>query len=356
MSTFRRTFLRPVAVVAAGLITATMLQAPAGAAPADDAATWLGDQLTDGIVHNDQYDFDDLGLTADVALGLAALGDTATVDEITTALAPRVDEWTTFGDDVYAGSTAKAVVVAQEAGEDPRDFGGVDLVQRLQARVATKDSIEGRIRDKADTDYSNTFGQAFAALGLARAESPKAGPALRFLLKQQCDRGFFRLNFAKVGAAKQGCDAGGKRLSAPDTDATAIAVLQLDALPTKTKRVRAALADAQAWMKRVQRDNGSFGGGTTTEKPNANSTGLAAWALGERGACRPARQAAGWVVGRQVSGDVTGTPLEGEVGAIAYDQAAYNAAEADGITVEARDQWRRTSSQAAPGLLFVAGC
>ena len=58
----------------------------------------------------------------------------------------------------------------------------------------------------------------------------------------------------------------------------------------------------------------------------------------------------------QVPGDVTGTPLEGEAGAIAYDRAAYTAGETDGITVESRDQWRRTASQAAPGLRYVAGC
>jgi hypothetical protein len=351
-----RKLLRPVAVVAAGTIMATGLQTPVQAVPADDAAVWLDTQLTDGLVHNDQYDFDDLGLSADVALGLGALGDTATVGEIVAALAPRVDEWTTYEDDVYAGSVAKAVVVAQTAGQDPRDFGGVDLVQRLQRRVADKGVIEGRIRDKAAVDYSNTIGQAFAALGLARAESPKAGPALRFLLKQQCSQGFYRLGFARIGADKQGCDAGGDKLSVADTDVTALAVLQLDALPRKSKRVRASIADAKAWLKRAQRVNGSFGGGPSTDRPNANSTGLAAWALGETGVCAPASRAAEWVAGLQVSGDVTGTPLEGEVGAIAYNRAAYTAGESDGITVESRDQWRRTSSQAAPGLRFVAGC
>jgi hypothetical protein len=120
--------------------------------------------------------------------------------------------------------------------------------------------------------------------------------------------------------------------------------------------VRASIADAKSWLKRAQRANGSFGGGPSTETPNANSTGLAAWALGETGACRPARKAAQWVGRLQVPGDVTGTPLEGEEGAIAYDRAAYTAGETDGITVESRDQWRRTASQAAPGLRYVAGC
>ena len=53
--------------------------APAAPAPADPVAgstgaDWLAGQLTDGLVHNDQYAFDDYGLTIDVALGLAAAG------------------------------------------------------------------------------------------------------------------------------------------------------------------------------------------------------------------------------------------------------------------------------------------
>ena len=40
------------------------------------------------------------------------------------------------------------------------------------------------------------IGQAFAAQGLAVAGSGKADEALKFLLKQQCGKGWFRLNFA----------------------------------------------------------------------------------------------------------------------------------------------------------------
>ena len=69
-----RKLLRPVAVVAAGLITATGLQAPVQAAPADDAAVWLDAQLTNGLIHNDQFDFDDLGLTADVLVRISRRG------------------------------------------------------------------------------------------------------------------------------------------------------------------------------------------------------------------------------------------------------------------------------------------
>ena len=351
--------LRPVAVLATGAVIATTFVAPAGAAAPDDrGGAWLERQLTDGLVHNEQYDFNDYGLTADLGIGLDYLGDhRGTVSDIADALAEHVDSWTTgvdFGsDDIYAGPVAKALVLAQSAERDPRSFGGVNLVRRLAARVSDTAPYVGRIEDKGDLDYANSIGQAFAAVGLADAGSPKAGPALRFLLKQQCSDGFFRLNFVDKSKRRQGCDAGNADLSAPDTDVTALAVLVLNALPNQGKMVRGASADAVGWLKDTQKRNGSFGGGVLTEASNTNSTGLAAWALGDARFCRTAVKTARWVRDLQVRGDVSGTPLAGEKGAIAYDAAAMEAAQVDGITVETRDQWRRATAQAAPGLVFT---
>lgn len=354
--------LRPVAVLATGAVIATSLTAPAQAAPDDLGARWLERQLTDGIVHNDQYDFDDYGLTADVALGLAAAGGhRATVREIADAVAPHVDSWTTgtdfgFPDDVYAGSVAKAVVLAQTAGDDPRVFGGVDLVERLESRVSDESPTVGRIEDAGAADYANTIGQAFAVTGLAAADSPRAGDARRFLLLQQCDAGWFRLDFTEKSSLEQSCEFGTKATRKPDTDVTAFALLALQSLDKQGKRVRAAQREAVAWLKRTQKRNGSFGGGASTEESNANSTGLAAWALGEAGACSPARVAGAWVQGLQVRGDVSDTPYAGEKGAIAYNRAAFTAGETDGITTETRDQWRRTSAQALPALSVLTDC
>jgi hypothetical protein len=358
-----RNLLRPVAVLATGIVVTTTLAAPAQAAPADRGGEWLQTQLTDGIVHNDEFDFDDLGLTADVGLAFAALGQRPAMRRVRNALAGRVDSYTTGADfgapgEIYAGATAKLTVLAQVSGADARSYGGVDVVRRLERRVSNRAPIVGRIRDKAASDFSNSIGQAFAARGLARAGSGKAGGAIRFLLKQQCSAGYFRLTFSRPGKRNQSCDAGAAGVSAPDTDVTALAVLSLRSLPRsqRTRATRAAVADAVAWMRRTQKRNGSFGGGVATEASNANSTGLAAWALGESGVCRPARKAARWVRALQVAGDTAGTPLEGENGAIAYDQAALTTASGSGITDGDRDQWRRATAQAAPGLAYVGGC
>lgn len=344
---------RSVVALAAGALIATSITGTAQAAPDDNGGSWLTRQLTNGLVHNSNFGgFDDYGLTADVAFALKYIGGQGdSVREIRTALAQHVDEWTTYGGEVYAGSTAKAVVLAETTGADPRAFGGVNLVTRLNRRVSMTAPTVGRIQDKSATDYANVIGQALAARGLSVAHSGRADEVVRFLLKQQCSAGYFRLDFAPKARQNQTCD-GARSISekAPDTDVTAIAVLSLKAVPHKTQAVRSAIADAIAWLKRRQHDNGSFGGGPTTQASNANSTGIAGWALGELGACHAAQDAARWVKNLQVSGDLSGTPLAGERGAIAYDRAALEAAQANGIGDAERDQWRRATSQAAPAL------
>lgn len=364
MSTFRRTFLRPVAVVAAGLVTATMLQAPATASPVGDGESWLKKQLTSNLVVGEYEDswtdpenpvwveYTDHGLTADVAIALDAIGGNARkVRRIAAALRPEVDAWTGNGD--YAGSVAKAVVTAVLGKKDPRDFGGVDLVAQLEERTADAAPITGRIEDVGD-DYSNTIGQAFAALALASTGSEEAPAARRFLLDQQCADGSFRLLFSDKSAEDQSCDA--DAASAPDTDVTALSVILLSELPQQGKAVKRATRHALGWLQDAQKRNGSFGGGTSTEGSNSNSTGLAAWALGDAGRCGAAEKAADWVRTLQVRGRTGGTPMAGEKGAIAYDKAGYAAGQESGITRVGRDQWRRATSQAAPALRYVRGC
>lgn len=351
--------LRLVAVAAAGLLTTSLVAVPAQAAEDDVSSGWLSRQLTDGLVVFPQYgDYVEYGMTADTAIALKAIGGhAADLRDIRRALAEDVDTWTGTGTYISAGSTAKAVVAAQTTGAEPKDFGGANVVRRLNKRVATEAPIVGRLRDKTDsTDYNNVFSQAIAARGLARAGSGKADEVLRFLLKQQCAEGYFRLNFRKSLTGKQSCDAGNPATaSAPDTDATALAVLSLDALPrsARTKFVRAAQSEAVAWLKATQGEDGSFGGGTATEAANSNSTGLAAWALGATGNCQRASRSAAWVLGLQVHGDVP-EPLAGEEGAIAYNQAALDAAREDGITESTEYEWRKATVDSAPALSFVS--
>jgi hypothetical protein len=339
-----------------GATVGTATPAQAGD-PIDQTERWLAKQLTGGLVHNNQFDFDDYGLSIDVGLALQELGQTGTARTVRKAIAKNVDSYTTGADfgssDIYANATAKAAAFAQVTGADASDFGGVNLVARLGRRVANKGPIAGRIQDKGADDFANVIGQSFAVQALTTAEHKKAAKATRFLLAQQCTSGYFRLNFtADKTADDQTCDGGRRKsTSAPDTDATALAVLSLleDATPSRT--VTRAVNRAVAWLVKRQGDNGSFGGGKSTEAPNANSTGLAAWAMGSAGSCAQANKAAKWLTKLVVWG------VSGENGAIAYDKAALAGAQ-DGIGVEEEDQFRRATAQAAPALVYtiIDGC
>jgi hypothetical protein len=349
-----RKLIRPVAVAGSLLAALTAVAGPASAAgtsPAGRGADWLVGQLTDGVVHNDQYDWNDFGLSIDFGLALTEVGGhRPAVRRISGALAENLPTY--IGDgatSASAGATAKAAIFAEAASADPRSFGGVDLISRLQHLTTSS----GRIHDKGASDYSNVLQQAYAVSALSVARARKAGKATGFLLEQQCAAGFFRLNFSSSSATDQSCDGARRAKRAPDTDATAVAVRMMRTIDHPRPRVQRSIAAAVRWLKGHQMKDGSFGGGTSTADSNTNSTGLAAWALGETGACRAARRAAVWVQGLQVTSQQSGTRLRSQVGAVAYDRAAFRAGRRHGITTETQDQWRRASAQAVPGLVYV---
>lgn len=361
---------RLTALVAATALTTLLSGALAGSAsaasapdpqPSRDGGAWLAGQTTKGLIHNDQYGFDDIGLSLDVAFGLDAAGvKTGAVKKITKAVAKNASSYTSAGTSVYAGATAKALLLALQQGKDPHAFGGVDLQAQLEGRVASAAPIGGRIEDAYDPadpyggDYANVIGQAYAASALSLAKSAKATSVTAFLLQQQCKAGYFRLSFTfDKTAADQSCDGGSKTDSAPDTDATAIAVIALSEVKA-TSATKKAVKKAVAWLGKQQQPNGSLGGGTSTEAPNANSTGLAGWAFGVAGDANRAARAATWVRTYQVApANPCSGKLKKQVGAIAYDITAYENARTKGIKTKDADQWRRASAQALPVLQWA---
>ena len=357
----RRSLRRVVLLVATpALALSTLAVTPSataesgalGSAPVAGAAGWLTGQLTDGILLNEQYDnYPDVGLTIDAALGLAAVDAHDGVQAIATAVDDPAVLSTYIGDgetDAYAGSTAKALLLAQAQG-DPVDFGGVDLVDRLESLVLTEGDVAGRIQDRsAYGDYTNVISQAYAVAGLDAAGSTLTDATTDFLLQQQCADGYFRLYLPAATDDQATCD---QASSPASVDATAIAVRAL--LPQDDDLdVSPALTAALDWLAGQQADDGSLGGGSDDAVANTNSTGLAGWAFGLAGRTTAAGAAADWILERQVSAADACQPnaLRRDLGAIAYDDAGRSAGEVDGITVPAQDQWRRASAQALPAL------
>ncbi|GAB3036841.1 hypothetical protein GCM10011376_32300 [Nocardioides flavus (ex Wang et al. 2016)] len=357
-------------LAAVTLAASTLVTAPSGAAtPTEPAgvrtvsagASWLAAQLTDGIVVGefDGFVYDDFGLSADVAFALDAVGgQDATVVAIADAVAPKVTQWYDFAPTVYTGSAAKAIALAQVAGREASDFGGTDLQSVVEANVATSAPITGRVQNTGETDWStgdptdslNVISQSWAARALGGQGSDLADEVMSFLLDQQCDDGSFRAALTKDKAApEQGCAAG----DVGEVDTTALTVINILETPDAPLAARGAALLAASWLRTQQASDGSFSAGALGA--NANTTGIAGWALAEAGHDGAATKAAGWLRGLQVA-DLApcASTLSAENGAIAYKTADLAAARTAGkIPATLQDAFRRASAQALPALAHV---
>ena len=180
----------------------------------------------DGRIHNGQFDFDDWGLTIDTAFALAAAGGDhrrcrGTHGRHRAQLLRRLRR--SSGDERYAGAMAKTLLARRRARAEPTHFGGHNLRHQVLAarrRQPVRASRPvGCATSARSDDFSNTFTQAYAVLGLARTgDVPQ--DVVNYLLKQQCSDGYFRL----TEVAGETCDDSRQRA---DVDATALAVQAL---------------------------------------------------------------------------------------------------------------------------------
>jgi hypothetical protein len=347
-------FVRPVGRLAAAVATVALLttglptlQAQAATetyrTKATHAARWQSGQLTHGSIYNSTFGFTDWGLTIDTGFAMAADGTTPVrLGRLRTALANHVRDYTTFGGDTFAGPTAKLLLATKVLRAAPRNFGGVNVrAQLLRLMAPASAGFEhGRFRDTGSQDFSNVIGQSYAVIGLARTGGVPV-PAVSYLIKQRCSAGYFALA-PTVGKT---CNQAG---GTPDVDATAIALQAMIAARAQGVQFPDWLIGRTGtWLASAQKRNGSFGGGTGTAAPNSNSTGLAAQALFAVGRNQARLRAASFVAKLQITAArAAAGPARSDIGAIAYNRAAFNAAISGGITDTTRDQWRRSTPQA----------
>ncbi|MCX7707619.1 MAG: hypothetical protein N2204_06405 [Anaerolineae bacterium] len=190
--------------------------------------------------------------TADVAYVLALHGEdpaepawTQGGTSLLDALARLTPEYTA-ADAGQAGKVARAVVAA---GRDPRSFGGVDLIERIQAAY---DPQTGRYHPSSL--FRHTL--AIEGLRLAGGEVPRA--ALQALLDAQEDDGGWSWSFDGTQS---------------DVDTTGQVMRVLAALPGL--RDDPALTRAALYLCRQQQSDGGWGVGNVVGPSNANSTALA---------------------------------------------------------------------------------
>ena len=265
---------RPLAVVAAATLVAGLTSAPANAAPTYDpkpvkaGAGWLTDQLTDGLVNNEQYQLRRLRPVdrrrprprrrrqeADGRQGRSP------------RRWPRTSASTRRTSRTPTSTSTPAPPPrppsSQRPGQGPAHLRRRDLVTQLEGRVAAAAPITGRIEDAFDPtdefggDFANVIGQAYAAQALALAGSAKAGAATAFLLQQQCAKGYFRQYFTTDKTRPdQSCQGAPRAERGASTDATALAVLALQ--DVKGAKAKAAVKKAVAWLEDTQLGDGAF--------------------------------------------------------------------------------------------------
>src|SRR4051794_23948508 len=233
-------------LTAAALAAGTLVASPATSAAeataratarptarAQSAADWLADQLQHGLVVSEFQDqqghwhsFPDYGLTLDVDLALRDLGvKDRKRQRILATIERRPGQYIGTGTTRSAGALGKLLTAVQREHIDPATYASGTLVRQLERRVHTADDTEkGRAKDAGSDDFSNAIGQSFVVRALSMAGSDLADETTRFLLRQQCARGYFRVF---LESADHSCDGGTAAESGPSVDATAFAVQAL---------------------------------------------------------------------------------------------------------------------------------
>ncbi|MFC6706000.1 hypothetical protein [Flexivirga alba] len=318
------------ALACAGL-TGIAVAAPASAATPDAStgAHFLASELAAGGDHfsvsSGGTNYADYGLTIDGILGLdAAQTGQAEAQRAASYITKNAAAYNTYGQDVYAGATAKLLVFAQAQGLPTGGY---------LSQLKSLEQTTGQFKDKsAYGDYSNTIGQSLAIVGLARAGQSDA-KAVDFLLKQQCNDGGFRMTFADTQCTT----------TAGDTDATSLAVQALSAAGGHD----AAVTKAVNFIAGEQQSNGGVVEPAAQAAPNTNSTGLAAVAFALTGKTAEAAKAKAFVAGLQF-GCTSPAALRG---GFAFDQKSFDALRAKGSKATVSDKEHRATTQAVLALV-----
>lgn len=252
---------------AAPLLAGPVLSHAAPTEAVQDAADWLAGQFVDGQ-HLVGFDgaTPDPTYTIDGAIALvAAGGQTGTVDSATDWVAGQAATFVS-----NPGSAARTAILADAVGADLTDFGGVNLVEQLQAPL-----------DEAT--FANPYGLGMLVIAMDRTDTEVPAAVLDALLATQDDQGAF--GFPEFGV---------------DIDSTAIAALALGTL-ADSEQAQQANERAVEWLLANQctetsemcPQTGAYWGSFSP----ANTSGLAIQALRQAGVDVTEQEA--WLLGQQ---------------------------------------------------------
>jgi prenyltransferase beta subunit len=311
-------------------------------------ATYLSSSaVLRGGTHVESGGYVDYGLTADIAIALAATGSTSAnqtrLKAIVTYLRAHVAAYadpagvTPGFPGPFSGSLAKLALLAEITGQDPHAFGGYDLLGLLRSHQCAKANAAGTCT--AAGDFFQAFSgasQAIGVLALARAGSVSAtDPAVVRLRQLQCADG----GFSSTLPPRSPC------VSEVDTTGFALQALALvsDDSTSTTSPAADALVRGQDYVLSVRRSDGSFPGAAGN---NTNSTALAVQALlASPGTDRASTSAP------------AGPPAPGGLAireALSFLTGEQNDDGGFGINVDAAASDARASAQVVPALALAA--
>ncbi|MCU0519106.1 MAG: terpene cyclase/mutase family protein [Anaerolineae bacterium] len=252
-------------MVAAPVTAAPVTAAPVMAAdfPQNDAAlAWLRQsQESDGGFSSGFAAGSDFGTTAEVILAAIAAGQDVSTWVTAADRTPLdfVASRVAAGQVTDVGDLSKAAFVAVATGQDPRAFGGTNLIEKMAAQQNASTGVYG------DT----LFKHAYVVLALHSAGAPIPESAVAAMTSQFTDDGAWAL-------------FGGTTPGTADTNTTALVMQALIAVGRAD-----AAAGALPYLQRMQNADGGF----PYQKPSAwgtdsdaNSTAVVLQALKALGA------------------------------------------------------------------------
>jgi hypothetical protein len=345
ISSPRRRTAIAAAVAALAITVPTVAAHAAGSPRAETSGGVIQRQLAASGSHFSTVfngtEFPDYGLTLDgiLAMDSAGVGDYRS-EKATDYVAAHIMSYISDGDPAdadterYAGATAKSLLVSLTQKRTPKgNLGGVNLITALKAR---ENATTGRFSDLSSFgDFSNTFTQVYALVSLKRAGQTLSANSMTFLHKQQCPNGGFRISEATATCSDS---------SQADTDATSLGVQALLAEP-KTAARTTRINKAIAYLKTRMNSAGGVKGGSPTNTPNANSTGLAVMSFDSTGNTSWGTKGRGYLTTLRF-----GCAYPAKMrGAVAYDKARITEAKSQGSKAKLVDQDIRATTQAVLG-------
>lgn len=319
--------------IALALTVAFVLPATASAQAGTEAAHWLASQLKPSETSSPAYceafvkGGPSVGETIECELAFKAAGSEFN-SQRTAAYDYAVENKNEYigtkscseGGEMHAGSVAKLALGVEAEGGNPEEVKGRNLIADLKCLQSKSGSEEGRIKDKASEEFSNTTTQSLAIIALKACEhgdcptkpNLKAWiePAGKYLRAQQCTgagvAGAFR---STMGLAASECNTeppfepeNAKAVEVDSTGAAVQALLAEGSTASKTAAEKGLTwLEANSHLSKSPEPSGAlwenYCGETEFTKlfPSVNSTTLASMAFVQ--AIEPFSSAKEWLKG-----------------------------------------------------------